>query len=99
MEKRFVIAVVLCVAVLAVWPKLFPTHAPPPSQQTAPVAQTPPAAPTAPSPAAPGAAAPAAPPTPSRPESEVELATGQVRFVFSSLGGTLRRAQLLEPQF
>src|SRR5215831_9463273 len=107
MEKRFVIAVVLCVALLVVWQKLFPTHVPappPPPPQTAPSAQTTPAAPAVPAgPAAPAtgpaAAAPPAAPAPNRPEREVELVTAQQRFVFSTLGGTLRHAQLLEHQF
>jgi YidC/Oxa1 family membrane protein insertase len=109
MEKRVIIAVVLCVGILVLWQQLFPApHAPPP----------PPAA-TSPNAAAPGSSSlpnlpPAATPTPAggapatapgagtapvAAEQLVELMTPAVRFVLSSYGGTLRQVQLREPKY
>ena len=105
MDKRVIVAIALCLGVLIVWTQLF---SPPPKPQapvaTAPAggdagqatgaAAAPPAA--AGAPAAPGTAAAAAV---NRPERQIELLTPNVRFVFSSLGGTLVHATLLEKQF
>lgn len=100
MEKRVIIAIVLCVGVLFAWQKAFPPPAPtptPPASQSA--SKTPPPA-AAPGQQAGGAAA-AAPTTnePMLPEREVELTTKDVHFVFSSLGGTLKHARLEDPTF
>jgi YidC/Oxa1 family membrane protein insertase len=97
------------VGVVILWTQLFPT-APPTPPPAAPVAgqNTPAPAPgTAPAaalapgtPGAPGAAAgTAAAPVTNRPERLLEVSTPEVRYVFSSLGGTLVHAQLLGKQF
>src|SRR5581483_10347523 len=100
MEKRFIIAIVLCAGVLFAWQTLFPPPKPAAPPPAPPVAASP--SPTAPSSA--GTPAPAAPGAPgavaasagaaARPEREVELVTPAVRFVLSNRGGTLRHAQL-----
>jgi len=107
MEKRVIVAIVLCVAVLMLWTKFFPAPrpvAPPPaapvtapSSASAPQAQAPapPSSPVA-VPSTGGAAAAAAV---NRPEQEVELITPEVRFVLSSRGGTVRHAQLRDRTF
>jgi YidC/Oxa1 family membrane protein insertase len=101
MEKRIILAIGLCVAVMIAWTKFFPVRAPTP----APVAQTAPAAtpegakPTVtggPSAVA-GAAAGAA--ITNRPEQKVELVTPDARFVFSSHGATLIHAELNNAKF
>jgi YidC/Oxa1 family membrane protein insertase len=93
MEKRVVIAIILCVGVLMAWSKLMPTPQPAP----APTSQS--ALPAA----APGAGIPAAAGRDSasgnQPEREVELSTPDVRFVFSSLGGTLKHAILKDAKY
>jgi YidC/Oxa1 family membrane protein insertase len=95
MEKRVIIAIVLCVGILALWAKVFPPPAPP---KPAPVAATPTApAPPAGSPAAAAAAAPSG--AVSHPERQVELVTPDARFVLSSRGGTLLHAKLTSKQF
>src|SRR5262245_35380339 len=104
MEKRVILAVVLCIGVVALWTQVFPPPPPPrppapasaPASGSAPAAA--PAAPGAPGPAEPGAPAPApvAANAPPEPEREIEVLTKDVRFVFSTMGGTLRHAQLLE---
>jgi YidC/Oxa1 family membrane protein insertase len=107
-EKRVVIAIGLCIGILILWTQLFPPPVPekPPAAPPAP-APTAPAAPTAQPGGTPGAPA-AAPgtgtaspgaPAVDRPETLVELSTPEVRFVFSSRGGTLVHAQLKEKQF
>jgi YidC/Oxa1 family membrane protein insertase len=100
MDKRIIVAAALCFVVMIAWTKLFPVQQPP--APPAP-AQSVPAAPAAAT--APGATAPAAPlaaagaPVTNRPEQLVEIDTPDVRFVFSSLGGTLAHAQLLNQRF
>jgi YidC/Oxa1 family membrane protein insertase len=111
MEKRIIIAIVLCAAILFGWSmfssKLFPPPAAPPSPApTAPAAPVPPA-PSAPvagqapgaAPAHEAAAATASAAVAGHAEREVELLTPAVRFVLSNRGGTLRRAQLREGKF
>jgi YidC/Oxa1 family membrane protein insertase len=114
MEKRVLIAIALCIGVLILWTQLFspppptpqpPAPAPAPGQ-TAPVPgqagqAAPPAAPAAPgAPAAAGTGTtPPGAPAADRPEKLVEIHTPDVRFVFSSRGGTLVHAQLKEKQF
>src|SRR3954451_2763523 len=100
MEKRVVIAIGLCIGVLILWTQLFPPPKPPapaaaPPGQTAPA--TAPVAQPSGAPAGPGGAG--APPIVNRPERQLELSTPEVRFVFSSLGGTLLHAKLRERQF
>jgi YidC/Oxa1 family membrane protein insertase len=108
MEKRVIIAIGLCIGVLILWTQLFPPPTPPPAQPAPPVAGqnaasptpapgTPPPATAPGAPAAPAGTAPA--PVANRPERLLELSTPDVRFVFSSLGGTLVHAQLRGKQF
>jgi YidC/Oxa1 family membrane protein insertase len=91
--KRVIIAIILCVGVLAVWAKLNPPQ-PPATQPQAPIAQ-----PTSPS--APAAVAPSPNPAPvaNQPEREAELLTPDVRFVFTTTGGALKHAELKDPKF
>jgi len=109
-NKRLLVAIGLCVGVLVVWNVFFPPAKPPAPPPPAPVAgqntpapTAPPAQPGAPgaptAPAGTGAAAPGSAPAANRPERLVELSTPDVRFVFSSLGGTLVHAQLREKRF
>jgi len=101
MEKRVILAIGLCVAVMVAWTKFFPVRPPAP----APVAQTAPAAtPEAPKPAVGGgpsmpSGAPAGAPITNRPEQKVELDTPDVRFVFSSRGASLQHAELRNAKF
>jgi len=101
MEKRVILAIGLCVAVMIAWTKFFPVRPPTP----APVAQTAPAAtPEAAKPAVGGgpsvpSGAPAGAPIANRPEQKVELDTPDVRFVFSSRGATLQHAELRNTKF
>jgi YidC/Oxa1 family membrane protein insertase len=99
MEKRVIIAVILCIGVLVAWTKLYPP--PPPASSPAPAATatTSPTSATAPTGTAPSAAAPPALPAADQPEQEIELATHDVRFAFSTTGATLRHAQLLDDKF
>jgi YidC/Oxa1 family membrane protein insertase len=97
MDKRIIVAAALCFVVMIAWTKLFPVQQPPP----APAAQSVPlkAAPTAGTGATPLPPAPAGAPMTNRPEQLVEIDSPDVRFVFSSLGGTLAHAQLLNEKF
>jgi len=98
MEKRVILAVVLCVAVLMLWSKLFPVKPPAPSTAAQAPAQTTGAPP--PSGAAAGLApAAAGAPVTNRPEQLVTFDTPDVQFVFSSLGGRLVHARLRGPKF
>jgi YidC/Oxa1 family membrane protein insertase len=92
MEKRVILAVVLCVAVLMLWSKLFPVKPPVPSTAVQVPAQAAGAPP--PSGAAPAATAATGAPTANRPEQLVAVETADVEFVFSSLGGRLVHARL-----
>src|SRR6266436_3373705 len=110
MEKRVILAVVICAGIFVLWQQLFPPPkpavTPPPvtsssssSASTSPGSAPPPAAtgaPAAGTAALPPATAPAAV---NHPEQEIELLTPAVRFVLSSAGGTLKHAQLLEGKY
>ncbi len=98
MDKRIIVAAALCFVVMIGWTKLFPVQppapAPTPAQSVpAPAPGAAPAAALAPAPALAGA------PNTNRPEQLVEIATPEVRFVFSSLGGTLVHARLSNEKF
>ena len=73
MEKRVILAVVLCVAVLMLWSKLFPVKPPSPAPAVQATAQTAGAPP--PSAAAGSAAVAAGSPTANRPEQLVTIET------------------------
>jgi YidC/Oxa1 family membrane protein insertase len=98
MDKRIIVAAGLCFVVMIVWTKLFPVQAPPPPPTAA---QSVPAASTQAKGAAPSTLPPApnGAPITNRPEQLVEIDSPDVRFVFSSLGGTLAHAQLLNEKF
>jgi YidC/Oxa1 family membrane protein insertase len=98
MEKRIILAIALCVAVMIFWTKFFPYH--PPAPPPAPAQTASAGTEAAPPPAAAGTSpAPAGAPITNRPEQKVELVTPDVHFVFSSLGGTLIHAQLQSAKF
>jgi YidC/Oxa1 family membrane protein insertase len=93
MEKRVIIAIILCVGVLMAWSKLVPPPAPPPpGAQPAPSAAVAVGVP-------PAAGQPALAGAANQPEQEVELSTPDVRFVFSTIGGTVKHAQLRDPKY
>ncbi|HEX3698995.1 MAG TPA: membrane protein insertase YidC [Polyangia bacterium] len=106
MEKRVVIAIVICVGILFAWMKIFPPPtAPTPapradksSPSIAPAGTAPSSVP-APGPAAAAGGAGAEVAAADHPEELVELITPAVRFVLSSHGGTLRQAQLRAPKY
>jgi YidC/Oxa1 family membrane protein insertase len=96
MEKRVILAVVLCVGVLMAWSKLFPVK--PPAQQ--PPAATAPTTAGSPPPAPTAAAAPGAPAAGgNKPEKLVEIDSPDVQFVFTSAGGRLLHARLRGAKF
>jgi YidC/Oxa1 family membrane protein insertase len=95
MEKRVVLAIVLCIAVMALWAKFGPQAPPPPAPASAPAGAPPSPAPVAAQPAAPSGTSA----TPERPEADVDVHTTDVNYVFSSLGGTLKHARLTDPRF
>ena len=103
MEKRIILAIGLCVAVMIAWTKFFPVRAPTP----APVAQSAPAAtpegaavkPSVTGGPSAGTGAPAGAAITNRPEQKVELVTPDARFVFSSHGATLLHAELGNAKF
>ena len=106
MEKRVLIAVILCAGIFVAWQQFLAPKPPaaPHATATAPAGAPTPAIPAT-SPAAPGSA-PSAPPVAggaapavNHPEREVELLTPEVRFVLSSAGGTLKHAQLRDPKY
>src|SRR5262245_34768969 len=96
--KRLIIAVVLSIGVLMAWSKLMPPPQPPAKVEPAPPATGAPGAPSAPAAPAPSAVppagTPAAPAAAAQPEQQLELPGKDIRFVLSTVGGTLRHAQL-----
>jgi len=94
MEKRVIVAIGLCIAVLIVWTKMFPTRPPvAPPAPSAPLAADRTPAPT------PVVGGPSAASGATHPEQQIELTTDEERFVFSSFGGTLLHAQLRPAKF
>jgi YidC/Oxa1 family membrane protein insertase len=110
MEKRVLIALIICAGIFVAWQQFLAPKPPTPTPTSA-TASAPAAAPTtAPAPpasadGAPAGTTPTPAPTPgaapavNHPEREVELLTPEVRFVLSSAGGTLRHAQLRDPKY
>jgi YidC/Oxa1 family membrane protein insertase len=102
MDKRLGLAVVVSVAILWAWWKLYPPPQPAPTaappQQSATQAAAPPSA-AEPAKAAPGAATPAAQPAARPAEQQLALDTRDARYLLSSWGGTLRQVKLKDRQF
>jgi YidC/Oxa1 family membrane protein insertase len=101
MEKRVILAIGLCVAVMIAWTKFFPVRPPTPAPvvQTAPAATPETAKPTVAGGPSMPSVAPAGAAITNRPEQKVALETPDVRFVFSSRGATLLHAELRNPKF
>ena len=102
MDKRLGLAIVVSVAILWGWWKLYPP--PPPAPAAAPPQQsatheTAPPSPVGPAGAAASAATPAAQVTERPPEQQLALDTPAARFLLSSWGGTLRQVKLKHRQF
>ena len=102
MDKRLGLAIVVSVAILWAWWKLYPPPqpAPPasPSQQSATHEGAPPS-PADPAKAAPSPATPAPQPAARPPEEQLALDTPDARYLLSSWGGTLRQVKLKHRQF
>ena len=101
MEKRVILAIVICAGIFLLWQQVFPPPKPaatPPAPVTSSAPATTPTTEPA-TPPVPAAGAVAAAPAVNHPEQEVELLTPAVRFVLSSAGGTLKHAQLLEDKY
>ena len=100
MDKRLGLAIVVSVAILWAWWKLYPPPqpAPPasPSQQSATHEGAPPS-PADPAKAAPSPAKPAPAARPA--EEQLALDTPDARYLLSSWGGTLRQVKLKHRQF
>jgi YidC/Oxa1 family membrane protein insertase len=102
MDKRLGLAIVVSVAILWAWWKLFPP--PQPAAPANPPQQSATHEPASPSPAEPAKAAPsAATPAPQAaarpPEQQLALDTRDARYLLSSWGGTLRQVKLKDRQF
>ena len=102
MDKRLGLAIVVSVAILWAWWKLYPPPQPAPS--ATPPQQSATHEPATPSPAEPAKAAPsAATPAPQAaarpPEQQLALDTRDARYLLSSWGGTLRQVKLKDRQF
>jgi YidC/Oxa1 family membrane protein insertase len=111
MEKRVILAIVLCAGILFAWAKLFPTATPPAKPPSAPVSstETNKSPEGRPSGASPGAAPAAQVPPPAAggdkgsaaayPERETVIETPTERFVFSNHGAILKHARLRESKY
>jgi YidC/Oxa1 family membrane protein insertase len=112
MEKRVILAIVICAGIMFAWAKFFPGTPPEPpaspgaatTAATTPGQPTAPSAPGAPAPvpavgAAPAAALPSAGAPASVPEQETVIETPVQRFVFTNRGAVLKHAQLREPKY
>ena len=102
MDKRLGLAIVVSIAILWAWWKLYPPPqpAPPaaPPQQNA-TQETAPARPAEQAKATPSPAAPVAQPAVRPPEQQLALDTPNARYLMSSWGGTLRQVKLKDRQF
>jgi YidC/Oxa1 family membrane protein insertase len=102
MDKRLGLAIVVSVAILWGWWKLFPPPQPAPPVAPSPQSATREATPASPAESAKAApsSAPAAPQPAVRPaEQELALDTPDARYLLSSWGGTLRQVKLKDRQF
>lgn len=96
MEKRTLLAVVLCMATLFIWYQLFPPPAPPPAPQAPPAVGNQTAGTASAPPSAPSGEAP--PPLPPEQLIQVEM-PGRYRAVVTSYGAGLRSFELLNPKY
>src|SRR5262245_51844747 len=97
MDKRLLLAVVLCMGILFVWAKLFPPGVPPGGPASGPATATQQdsgtssaASPASPAPATAAPGPGAAPARPTAAEELITLESDAASFVLSSWGGTLR---------
>jgi YidC/Oxa1 family membrane protein insertase len=102
MDKRLGLAIVVSVAILWGWWKLYPPPQPvptaaPPQQSTA--KETAPPSPAESAKAAPSQATSAPQPAARLPEEQLVLDTPDARFLLSSWGGALRQVKLKHRQF
>lgn len=111
MEKRVLLAIVLCVGILVAWGQFFAPSSPAPAP--APGAEKPAGAPAEsagkaavptapPAPGAPAGAASSAPTTaqvPAAPERQTRFTTADQLFVMSNRGAALRHARLRETKY
>jgi YidC/Oxa1 family membrane protein insertase len=102
MDKRLGLAIVVCVAILWAWWKLYPPPQPAapaaPPQQNA-TRETAPSSPAESAKVAPSPATPAPQPVSRPPEQQLVLDTPDARYLLSSWGGTLRQVRLKHRQF
>lgn len=105
MEKRVILAIVICAGIMFAWAKFFPGTPPEPPPVAQPAATAPAQPATAPGtsapPSAPVAAVadPAAPAPVVVPEQETVIDTPVQRFVFTNRGAVLKHAQLREAKY
>jgi len=99
MDKRTIIAIVLCVGILVAWTKFFPGAGPTSAPKTStPTATTQPSA-ASDAHAAAGLPTNGASPAATYPAQEIVLEGQQERFVFTNRGAALLRTQLREPKY
>src|SRR5688500_12809397 len=98
MEKRFTLALVLCVIVLVLWQKFMIKPPPPPKEPPAgaPSEVTPPVKPPDAPATGPAGGVPATSPVPPDQVKEVELANDRLRLVLTNLGAAIKSAELVE---
>ena len=102
MDKRLGLAIVVSIAILWAWWKLYPPPQPaPPAAPSQPSAihEVAPPSPAEPAKAAPSSATPVPQPAARPPERELALDTPEARYLLSSWGGTLRQVKLKDRQF
>jgi YidC/Oxa1 family membrane protein insertase len=112
MEKRVILAIILCVGILFAWARLFPTAAPPAKPPAAPASSAETIAhegrPSVATPS-PGATPPREAPAPraggengsptTYPERETVIDTPTEQFIFSNRGAVLKHARLRESKY
>jgi YidC/Oxa1 family membrane protein insertase len=102
MDKRLGLAIVVSVAILWAWWKLYPPAQPAPTAAPAQHSSTNESSPPSPAESAklaPGEATPSPQPAARPPEQQLSLDTPDARYLLSSWGGTLRQVKLKHRQF
>ncbi len=102
MDKRLGLAIVVSIAILWAWWKLYPPPQPPSpaaESQRGATHEAAPASPAENAKAAPGSAAPVPQPAARAAEQQLALDTPDARYLLSSWGGTLRQVKLKDWQF